>query len=119
MQFRPTPCDGTIQAGAVFRGHALVAEQERAIDLLDMDSTILNRFEGVRVLHQATRRLLRIGVGTFGGVFHRAALMSLQPLIFLVAAFDLIETPYRPVPYAIRCPIDCLRNLLKDLSRSG
>jgi hypothetical protein len=55
MQFQPTLCDGTIQAGAVFRGRALVAEQERAIDLLDMDSAILNRFEGVRMLHQATR----------------------------------------------------------------
>jgi len=35
MQFQPTPCDGEFQAGAVFRGRALVAEQEGTVELLD------------------------------------------------------------------------------------
>jgi len=36
VQFQPTPCDGELQAGAVLPGRALVAKQERPVDLLDM-----------------------------------------------------------------------------------
>src|SRR6267142_6904938 len=50
MQFQPAPCDGQIQAGAVFRGRAPVDEQEGAVELLDIDPAILNWFEGVCVL---------------------------------------------------------------------
>src|SRR4029453_14486834 len=78
MQFQPAPCYGELQAGTVFRGRALVAEQERAVELLDIDSAILNRFEGVRVLQQAAGGLLRVGVGAIGSVFHAAALSSLS-----------------------------------------
>ena len=50
MQFQPTPCDGELQAGEVFRGSALVAEQEGAVEFFDIDPAILNWFEGVCVL---------------------------------------------------------------------
>ena len=50
MQFQPTPCDGEIQAGAVFRRRALVDEQKGAVELLDIDAAFLNGFEGVCVL---------------------------------------------------------------------
>jgi hypothetical protein len=54
MHFQPTPRDGDIQAGAVFRGRAPVDVQKETVELLDIDSTILNRFESVCVLQEAT-----------------------------------------------------------------
>src|SRR5882724_1046184 len=138
MHFQPTPCDGELQASAVFRWRTLVAEQERAVELLDIDAAFLNRLEGVRVLQQTTSGFLRIGVGAFGGAFHRSgcgesvracAIGAWQarhqqpatdcgagsPLVrrdlgsasaggisdwpqarsFLIAGFDLMETPSR------------------------
>ena len=61
MNFQPASFNSVLQAGAVFRGRALVAEQERAIELFDIDATILDRFEGVRVLQEASGSLLRFG----------------------------------------------------------
>ena len=49
VQLQPAPFDGEVQAGAVFRGRAPVAEQERSIDFLDVDPTFLNWLEGVGV----------------------------------------------------------------------
>jgi hypothetical protein len=49
MHFQPAPFNGELQAGAVFRGRALVAEQEGAVEFLDIDSAILNWFESVCV----------------------------------------------------------------------
>ena len=69
MQFQPAPFNGELQAGAVFRGCAFIAEQERAVDLLDIDPAILNRFKSVCVLQQSARGLLRVGVGAVGGQF--------------------------------------------------
>ena len=66
-----TPC-------CIFIGRALVAEQERAVDLLDIDAAILHRFEGVRVLHQPPRGLFRISKGAIVGEIHAAALSSLS-----------------------------------------
>jgi hypothetical protein len=63
MQFQPAPFNGELEAGTVFRGCAFIAEQERAIELLDIDPAILNRFESVCVLQQSARGLLRVGVG--------------------------------------------------------
>ena len=50
MNFQPASFNSALQAGAIFRGRALVVEQERAVELFDIDATILYRFEGVRVL---------------------------------------------------------------------
>jgi hypothetical protein len=63
MQFQPTARDGELQAGVVFRGRALVAEQEGAVELLDIDPTILNWFECVCVLQEPTGGLVRVGEG--------------------------------------------------------
>lgn len=67
--FQPTPCDGDIQAGAVFRGRAPVDIQKGTVELLDIDSTILNRFEGVCVLQEATGGFFGGGVGAVGSQF--------------------------------------------------
>jgi hypothetical protein len=50
MNFQPAPFNGVLQAGAVLRGRALLAEQERAVEFLDINPAILNWFESVRVL---------------------------------------------------------------------
>jgi hypothetical protein len=54
MQFQPTPCDGELQAGAVFRGLGLVVEQKRAVDFLNVDPAIL---DGCSFEREAERRL--------------------------------------------------------------
>jgi hypothetical protein len=53
MNFQPAPFNGALQAGAVLRGRALVAEQEWTVEFFDIDSAILNWFESVRVLKEA------------------------------------------------------------------
>ena len=45
MNFQPAPFNGKLQAGAVFRGRALVVEQEGAVEFLDVDPAILNWLE--------------------------------------------------------------------------
>ena len=51
------------EARRVLRRRALVAVQERAVELLDIDAAILHGLEGVRVLHQSARGLFRISKG--------------------------------------------------------
>jgi hypothetical protein len=77
----PQPAAGyrQLQARAVFRWRDFVAEQERAVDLLDVDQAILDRFEGLSVLHETPRGLFGIGVGAIGGILYRAVLTSLNP----------------------------------------
>jgi len=70
LQFQPAPFNDELQAGAVLRGRTLVAEQEGAVELLDVGPAVLNGLEGVGVLHQPTRRLLRFGERTLSGVLH-------------------------------------------------
>lgn len=48
MQFDPTARDRQIKAGRVFRRRSFVAEQERAVEFLDIDAAVLHRLEGVR-----------------------------------------------------------------------
>jgi hypothetical protein len=71
-QFQPAAGDSEIQASAVFRGRALVAEQERAVELFDIDAAILNRFESRRMLHQPARGFL--------GIVERAVLLAVRGL---------------------------------------
>ena len=68
MQHQPAPCDGYLQAGAVLRGRAHVAEQEWTIDPLDINPAILNGFEGASVLQQSARALLTVAVGRSASV---------------------------------------------------
>jgi hypothetical protein len=70
MHDQPAPCDGDLQAGAVFRGRALVAEQEGGVEFLDIDPSSLNRFKGICVLKEATGGLARVGEGSVGSQFH-------------------------------------------------
>jgi len=59
MQFEPAPRDGELQAGAVFCRRALVAEQERAVELLDIDAAFLNPAECARLQCKCCVRLDR------------------------------------------------------------
>ena len=52
VNFQPAQANGAIETRRVFLRRPFVAEQERAVDLLDVNLAILNRLEGVRVLHQ-------------------------------------------------------------------
>lgn len=49
MQFQPTERNRALEPRGVFRWCSLVAEQEGVVDLLDIDSAVLDRFEGVCV----------------------------------------------------------------------
>jgi hypothetical protein len=50
MQFQPAAGYRKLKASGVFRRRALVDEQKRAVELLDIDAAFLNGFEGVGVL---------------------------------------------------------------------
>ena len=63
MDLQPPPFNGELQARAVLCGSALVAEQERTVEFLDVDPAILNWFESVSVLQQATGGLFGVGEG--------------------------------------------------------
>ena len=60
MNFQPAQANGTIKARRVFRRRPFIAEQERAVEFLDVDPAILHRLEGVRVLLLTARGLVRI-----------------------------------------------------------
>ena len=64
--------DRKIKADLVFLRRALVAEQKRAVEMLDVNATI-HRLESVGMLHQTVRGLLRICKGSVGGELHAAA----------------------------------------------
>jgi hypothetical protein len=76
MEFEPALPDRIVQTRGVFCRRALVAEQERPIERFDVDTPVLHDLECVRVLHQAMGGLLRINVGSIGGVFHRNCTFS-------------------------------------------
>jgi hypothetical protein len=67
MHVQPAPVDRELETGTVFRGRALVAEQERTVELLDLDAAILNRFEGGSVLQQTAGCFLGVCVGAIRG----------------------------------------------------
>jgi hypothetical protein len=69
VHFQPAAFNGEFQSGAVLRGRALVAEQEGTVEFFDIDAAILNRFEGARVLQEATGGPVRIGKWAIGGQF--------------------------------------------------
>jgi len=53
---------------------SLVAEQEGVVDLLDIDSAVLDRFEDSGMLQEATGGFVRIGVRAVGGQFQKLSL---------------------------------------------
>ena len=69
MHLEPAARYRKLKAGGIFRGRGLVDEQKGAIELLDIDSAILNWFEGVCVLQEATGGLVRISKWAIGGQF--------------------------------------------------
>jgi len=56
MQFEPAAFDSELE----FRRGAPINVQEWAVDFLDVNAAILHHLEGVGVLHQAARCLLRV-----------------------------------------------------------
>ena len=74
MNFQPAPLNGKLQAGAVLSGRALVAEQEGAVEFLDVDPALLNWLEGVCVLQQTAGCFFRIGEWAVGCQFQNQSL---------------------------------------------
>jgi len=74
MNYQPALFNGALQAGAVLRGRAFVAEQEWTVEFLDIDSAILNGFESVRVLQQTAGCFFRIGKWSVGCQFQNQSL---------------------------------------------
>jgi hypothetical protein len=70
MHDEPPALQRQLQARAVFRRAALVLEEERAVDQLDVDAVILHRLDGAGDLDDAARGLLGIGVGARLGAPH-------------------------------------------------
>jgi hypothetical protein len=68
---QPTLGDREGEAGAIFGWGAAFLEQERPIDLLDMDAAILDSLDSVRDLEQLAGGLIRICERSIGGVFHQ------------------------------------------------
>jgi len=73
MQFKPAEFNRAVEARRVFRRRALVAEQERRVELLDVDAPILHRLEGAGVIQQTARSFVWIGIWSVGAVSHDAA----------------------------------------------
>ena len=67
VKFQPAQANRAIEARRVFRRRRFVAEQERAIEFLNVDAAFLDRFEGLRVLHQAAGGFLWIAIRAIGG----------------------------------------------------
>jgi hypothetical protein len=78
VHHEPAAIDGELHAGGVFGRAAAVAKQERFVDLLDMDTAVLDRLDGIGDFEDAARGLIRIGVRVVGGEFQAAALSSLS-----------------------------------------
>ena len=45
MKFEPAKFNGTSETRRIFSGRALVAEQERAVEFLNVDAAVLDRLE--------------------------------------------------------------------------
>ena len=71
MPPQPAFGDRQLQPGAIFGRAATLLEQERPVDLLDVDPAVLDRLDGVGDLEDLARGLLGVGEGSISGVFHR------------------------------------------------
>ena len=76
VQPEPSALYCELEAGAVFGRPALELGQERPVDLLDVDATVLHRLDGVGDLQELARGDLGIGEGTTGDE-RNAALASM------------------------------------------
>jgi hypothetical protein len=67
---QPAELDCQLHARAVLSRASLVLEEERAVDVLDMDPAVLHRLDCAGDLDDAACDLLGIGIGARLGVFH-------------------------------------------------
>jgi hypothetical protein len=70
MTPEPALGDGKIEAGLVLGGAAALPE-ERPVDLLNVDTAVLDRLDGVGDLKQLACGLFRIGKWSVGGELHK------------------------------------------------
>ena len=68
------PLDKQLQAGSVFGRRGAVAEQERSVDLLDIDPPFHHWHDLLGDLQKATGSGLRVGEGAVGGQLHKSNL---------------------------------------------
>ncbi len=66
----PLSCSSSQEAGPVLRGRAFELEQEWPVDLLDIDSAVLDGLERVGELEQFAGGDFRVGEGTGRDKFH-------------------------------------------------
>ena len=74
VQHQPAALYRQIQPGLVFVRRAFLAEQERPVDQLDVDLTVLHGLDAVGDLQQLTSCLFGIGVRPVSGEFHTPSL---------------------------------------------
>jgi hypothetical protein len=79
VHLEPAVRDRELHAGAVLGRAAAVPKQEGAIDLLDVNATVLDRLNGVGNLQYLARRILRVGVGAISGQSQDLSLATLSP----------------------------------------
>src|SRR6202795_3783247 len=68
---QPTAGDGKLETSAVFGRTAAFFEQEWPVDLLNVDSTVLDGVSGNGDLKQLACGLFRIGKWSVGGELHK------------------------------------------------
>jgi hypothetical protein len=62
--------DRQLHAGSEFGRRTALAVQERPVDLLDVNTSVLDRLNRIGDLHQLVRSGLRVGEGTAVDKFH-------------------------------------------------
>ncbi|MGY8684442.1 hypothetical protein Q2941_42835, partial [Bradyrhizobium sp. UFLA05-153] len=77
MQLEPTALDRPLDAGAELLAGGFELVEERRIDLLDTDASVLHGLDASGDLDELARCGFRVGVGTFGGELHKPALARL------------------------------------------
>src|SRR6476620_1547453 len=88
---QPAFGDGIVQRGTVVLGRAAFLEQERPVDLLDVDAAVLHRLDRVGDLQQLAGGDGRISEGARRDVLHAATLSSLSgPRISITCRFQML-----------------------------
>jgi hypothetical protein len=73
MQPPPAALDRQFQPGVIFRRRSLQALDERAVDLLEMNTAVLHNFDGIGDLDQLPGGGFRVRIRAISVEFHLRA----------------------------------------------
>ncbi len=76
MQFQPAARDRKVEGGLLFGRRGFQIEQERRVDLLDMDAAVLRNLDRIGDLDQFARGFIGVGIGALIGEFHSGTVSS-------------------------------------------